>query len=117
MTSIYYCMVIAGLWLCLLALPGAAQSGDTRDATGKTTPSGAIGSMGSGSTAGKAPVGAMGKAPVGAMGKAPVGATGSIGSGSATGKTAPQGVMRRVYTQGASGSKKNSNEEEEDDTE
>jgi hypothetical protein len=109
-----YCMVGAGLLLWFLAAPGSAHSGDTRDATVKTTPSGAMGSLGSGSITGKTPVGAAGRTPVGAAGKTPVGAAGSLGSGSVTGKTAPQGVMRRVYTPG---SRENKNEEEEDDTE
>ncbi len=110
-----HCVVTAGLLFCCLAIPGIAQSGDTQGATGKKVPAGATGSLGSGGVTGKAPVGAMGKAPVGAMGKAPVGATGSLGSGSVTGKTAPRGVMRRVNTQG--GSKKDSDEMEEDNTE
>jgi len=106
MKSIYF-RLVAGLLLCLLGLPGIAQSGDTQGAAAKKVPAGSTGSLGSG--------GITGQAPVGAMGQAPVGATGSLGSGSVTGKTAPRGVMRRVNTQGASGSKKMSNEEEEDE--
>jgi hypothetical protein len=109
MKSIYYCIVTAVFLLCCLAVPGVAQSGDTQEAAGKKAPSGATGSLGSG--------GVMGNPPVGAMGPVPVGATGSPGSGGVTGKTAPQGVMRRVYTQDAPVTKKDSKEPEEDDTE
>jgi hypothetical protein len=112
-----YSIVGACLLLCCLAVPCTAQSGDTRDATGKTAPASAMGGMGSGGVIGKPPVGAMGSmGSGGVIGKPPVGATGSFGSGGVTGKTAPRGITRRVYTQGAPGSS-NDSEPEEDDTE